>query len=732
MTFPPESPTPTFPYRIEQRVGEGAMGVVYRAIEPALERRVAIKVLKPAAERGATADEEYRLRFLQEARAAAALSHPGATTIFRIGDEAGAPYIAMEWLEGETLEALLRREGPLPAERVIQLGGELLSALDAAHRAGVVHRDIKPANLVVLADGRLKVTDFGIARLRGSDLVKTQTGVVLATPRFASPEQLRGDDIDGRSDLFAAGILLFHLLTGDFPFRGSDFFQIANAIFRDPPVPLRSVDPGIPEGLAAVVERALAKDPAGRYPSAAAMRDALLAAPSPSTLPTQLLAAAAAPGTARGPSTLAGLPLPPGATATAVAQSWPTKELGPQSARALLDRLMDRPLHAPAFSGAVRFGGTLLFLADGTVLGAYAEASGESGDAVVEGLPERCTAILHPAPPDIGARGVAVLAALLLPLKERHAGLDSSFVNLPALAARLGEERFDGFLRLERSPQALGYVLFVDGRPLLAFYAGDWGGLPIAGPWQDLVAGLPLKASVLEARREPAFLSYRRELADVEIAVAPRGGAGGKRAPELRPVGAAEGAERAGEIAPPAVADDPLFRFLRWSLTEIRPFLRAHQREGKWKYLVDWLDDVRSARLHPALHRPGSAIRDPFDLATFDGDGRVLHLAWRAARATPAVLADFSSRVVEAKAARTKTGDVGGAFLIARQLDADTLEAYRTGGAALTGSGRWSLGVEETLTGYEGFVRTGPRRGFHLLLVEESAEGFLPILPFLS
>src|SRR5436309_3218106 len=232
MAFPPQSPTPTFPYQVEARIGEGAMGIVYRALEPSLERRVAIKSLHAqmlAGEEPETA-REYRLRFLQEARAAAALSHPGAATIYRIGEEEGTPYIAMEWLEGKTLERLIQDEGKLAPERAVRLMIDLLGTLDAAHRNGVVHRDVKPANLVLLPDGRLKVTDFGIARLRGSDLVKTQAGFVLATPRFASPEQLRGEDVDGRSDLFSTGILLFHLLTGRFPFSGTDFLQVASSV----------------------------------------------------------------------------------------------------------------------------------------------------------------------------------------------------------------------------------------------------------------------------------------------------------------------------------------------------------------------------------------------------------------------------------------------------------------------------------------------------------------------
>src|SRR5436305_14115779 len=356
MPCPPERPTPTFPYQVEARIGDGAMGVVYRAVEPALERRVAIKSLRAQMLAGEEPEvaREYRARFLQEARAAAALSHPGAATIYRIGEEEGTPYIAMEWLEGNTLERLIQEEGKLPPDRAVRLLIDLLGTLDAAHRNGVVHRDIKPANLVLLPDGRLKVTDFGIARLKGSDLVKTQAGFVLATPRFAAPEQLRGEDVDGRADLFAAGILLFHLLTGRFPFGGTDFLQVASAVFRDAPTPLRSIDPTLSPALAAVVEKALAKDREARYGTAAEMAAALAAALSPT-----VAVAAQRPVEERSAS-LRDLPAETFRAAVAAFRSWPSRDLGLQPSRALLDRLLDRPLHAAPFAGAALLGDSWL------------------------------------------------------------------------------------------------------------------------------------------------------------------------------------------------------------------------------------------------------------------------------------------------------------------------------------------------------------------------------------
>jgi hypothetical protein len=699
MAFPPQSPTPTFPYQVEARIGEGAMGIVYRALEPSLERRVAIKSLHAqmlAGEEPETA-REYRLRFLQEARAAAALSHPGAATIYRIGEEEGTPYIAMEWLEGKTLERLIQEEGKVSPERAVRLMIDLLGTLDAAHRNGVVHRDVKPANLVLLPDGRLKVTDFGIARLKGSDLVKTQAGFVLATPRFAAPEQLRGEDVDGRADLFAAGILLFHLLTGRFPFAGTDFLQVASAVFRDAPTPLRSIDPTLPAALAAVVEKALAKDREARYGTAAEMAAALETALRPT-----VMAPAPRPAEERSTS-LRDLPAETFRAAVAAFRSWPARDLGEQPSRALLDRLLDRPVHAAPFSGAALLGDSWLLLADGLVLGAVDGGTGEVGDGVLEALPEKVPAVLYPAPEGLGAGCVRGLASLLHPPRLRHEGLDSSYVNLAALAGKLLEERFDGALRLRRS-DALGTVVFDQGRPALSLFSKGWDGVPVERPWDEWVSGLALRADVEERRQVPCFLSFQRELRNTELDVS-------------RGVPAAAG----------LLAEDPAYRFLRWALADLATYFRERDRAGKWKYLVEWLADVRRVRLHHDLPRTGAPTTDFFDLATFGEDGRALHLGRRVANGTPEALARFREDVIQAKTARLKTGDVGGAFLIARRFDPQTVETWRAEKANSTG--RWSFGVEESFTGYEGFVRVGPRRGFHLLLVEETDAGFVPVLP---
>jgi tRNA A-37 threonylcarbamoyl transferase component Bud32 len=761
MPFPPDAPTPTFPYQVEARIGEGAMGIVYRAVEPVLDRPVAIKTLKAQALSAETPDvaREYRLRFLQEAKAAAALSHPGATTIYRTGEEDGVPYIAMEWLEGKTLEQLLREEGVLPPSRAALLIIDLLGTLEAAHVAGVVHRDIKPANLVLLRDGRLKVTDFGIARLRGSELVKTQAGFVLATPRFASPEQLRAEEVDGRSDLFSVGILFYQAVTGRFPFGGDDFLQVATAIFRDEPPPVRSLNPAVPAELAAVIETALRKDREVRWQSAREMSEALSAALSAAAArvsPTDETRAAllgsnapGVPGAAAAEKSAVLRGVPAGErwrAAVAAARSWPAKDLGVQTSKTLLERLLDRPLHAAPFAGAVFFEQTCLFLADGLILGAVDCKSGETGDGVVEALPALAPAALRPAPiGDSGAGSlVRVLASLLRPPRLRHQQLDSSFVSLQALGAKLREEGFDGALRLRRRRLAAGstagdgagIILFCGGSPAVALFDGGWGDVPVDRPWEEWISAVACHADIEESHAVPGFLSFRRELRNAAVAVSPSSAAppaGTERrrsgaslrmpAVLLTPSQSPSGGD------PALLPDDPIHRFLRWALTDLPEFFRERDKTARWKYLVEWLADVRTARLHHDLPRPGSLETDFFDLATFDSGGRVLHLGERVTRGTGAALDEARNRMIRAKTARLKTGDVGGAFLIARSFDDDALAAYRAGDPGTASGGRWTFGFEESFTGYEGFVRVGPRRGFHLLLVEETDDGFVPILP---
>jgi serine/threonine protein kinase len=251
-------------YQIEAELGRGAMGTVYRGRDPRIDRTVAIKTisllgLEPIAEK------EYRERFVVEARAAGRLSHPGIVTVFDVGEpDAETPYLVMENVEGRTLERLLREEdNRLPFGTALRLAQELAEALHYAHGQGVVHRDIKPANVLVTAEGHAKIADFGIAKFNQAQL--TTPGQVLGSPAYMAPEQLSDGDVDGRSDLFSVGVILYSMLTGHRPFQGNSAATVCFKLVNNDPVAVTAFDPGFPPDIDRIVCRAIAKDPGQRY-----------------------------------------------------------------------------------------------------------------------------------------------------------------------------------------------------------------------------------------------------------------------------------------------------------------------------------------------------------------------------------------------------------------------------------------------------------------------------------
>jgi serine/threonine protein kinase len=256
-------------YEVLKELGRGAMGVVYQARDPKINRLVAVKTISLA---GHSPDEqlEYRARFLREAEAAGRLSHPGIVTIFDVGEEAETrtPYIVMEYVGGESLDKVLSRgDHKLPVQKALQLAVELAAALDCAHGQGVVHRDLKPANILLTEDGHAKIADFGVAKLNLSN--QTLAGRALGTPAYMSPEQLNGEPVDGRSDIFSLGVILYTVLTGYRPFQGNSALTVSFKVVNREPIPATLLDTGLPEGLDSIITRAMAKEPANRYQNGA-------------------------------------------------------------------------------------------------------------------------------------------------------------------------------------------------------------------------------------------------------------------------------------------------------------------------------------------------------------------------------------------------------------------------------------------------------------------------------
>jgi serine/threonine protein kinase len=261
-------------YEIIAELGRGAMGIVYKARDPQIGRLVALKTILL---QGADPEKEaqFRKRFLCEAQAAGRLQHPGLVAIYDTGEEQQTqdPYIVLEFVNGESLNKVLAREKKLPVLRALQLGEEIAEALDYAHEQGVVHRDIKPANILIDELGHAKIADFGIAQLNIASF--SLPGQVMGTPAYMAPEQLSGQGVDGRSDIFSLGVLMYAMVTGHSAFHGNSATTICFKVVNRDPVPASAFDLRLPRGLDSIIARAMAKDPANRYQRAGEMSEEL-------------------------------------------------------------------------------------------------------------------------------------------------------------------------------------------------------------------------------------------------------------------------------------------------------------------------------------------------------------------------------------------------------------------------------------------------------------------------
>ena len=249
-------------YNIIGELGQGAMGTVYKAVDPLIDRIVAIKTINLSL--ALDEKDEYESRFYQEAKAAGRLSHPNIVTIYDVGKSGEIAYIAMEFLQGRELRDMLNDGKRMPVEQVINVVAQVAQGLAYAHEHGIVHRDVKPSNIMIVRDGHVKITDFGIARM-ASAAVRTQTGMVLGSPKYMSPEQVVGKLTDQRSDIFSLGVMLYEMLTGQAPFAGENVNAIMYQTLNSVPPPPSSLSPNVPEMLNFIVAKALAKKLEHRY-----------------------------------------------------------------------------------------------------------------------------------------------------------------------------------------------------------------------------------------------------------------------------------------------------------------------------------------------------------------------------------------------------------------------------------------------------------------------------------
>lgn len=719
-TFPFPS-SETFPYEVLEKVGEGAMGEVFRADDLHLQRRVAIKLVKLGGSSPQAARELVH-RFLQEARAAAAIAHAGVPIIYRVGVEEGWPFIVMEWIDGATLEGMLEQGRRFSAEEAARLGIEALAALEAAHAAGIVHRDIKPGNLMVTRDGHVKVTDFGIARVMGERaLAQTDAGAIIGTPLYAAPEQLMGRAVDRRADLYGVGCVLYEAVTGVPPHRAGSLFDLVREISEeDPPAPGERAT-GIPPAFDVIVQRALALEPDDRFASARDMAAALgqlvrVPTATPLPLPTPRVQGAAC----RGPTIVVD-----GATTvelvTQVMRGWPATPLGPCSTSVLLERIAERPLHAAPFSGAVEIAGAVLLVARGLIHAAFELRCGHRDDDLLERLPAEVDAILRPVPEHLGPDVIPSLASLLLEPRVRQANLDASLTDLAGLARQLMANSFDGALRFTCG-DALGFAMFRNGKCVLDVFGRGWTAAPERHAWEHWIAGTGARASVEELRVEFPAVVFRQQLRGVKLQVtrpppatssAVRSDAvADARATELRLLEAPGMTETTAARYAGLIAVDPAHATMRYVLTELPLQFMQYGRAARWRTLVEPMEAVSIVRLHHGLD-----AHLPFDAVTIDAAQRWCHVVDRVAHGSAGAVAAFLAKV---RAAKVSHDHLGGAVLVAPRFDDAAIAAYLRGLAE-------SRSRLDALRHREGFLRIGSG-GLHVLLVEEQGSRRRPLV----
>ncbi len=743
MKFPPPEPTAGFPYQITALAGEGAMGAVYCAHEAELDRQVAIKVIKPSFLSQLDPDEArmVRRRFLQEARAAAGLSHSAVVSVHRVGTERGWPYIVMEWLEATSLETRLIAQGTLSPPMAGKMGLELLGALAAAHEQGIVHRDIKPANIMIGGDDQIKLVDFGIARMRDSGLAKTMPGQVLGTPWYAAPEQLESRAMDRRADLYGLSAVLYEALCGRPPYNQDSLVRLLQAHQNESIVPLSQRVPAVPGPLCDTIMRGLCRDPDDRFPNASVMARALQASLSTVFDP-------ASSGSARmSASRRTQVILPevtmerledrdPTALILGYCKSWKERRLGAISRDILIDEISDRPLHADPFCGAVEASGVWMLVSEGLIHTAFDPQADLVGDEAIESMPDMLDATLFCVPATLPPYVVALLAASFQSRDDGQIVLDSTVTDLVELQDRLQRDDFDGVLRLD-GPDGHGLVLFRQGRRILDLFGGQWEEVDDGQRWEEWIHLVKAEATVEKRRPRFPAVTFRQQLQGVRLIVErpePMANSSMREdavaeaeaitlVPSRR---AREELSRGQSTIGHLVHSDPAWALARYAIAEMPLEFEQHGRDERWQRLIEPMSEISSVILHERLILDDDRTTT-FDAVTLDAQDRRRHLLHQTSRGTAEAVERFIDHVLAIKEDSRQGAGLDGAVLMAPAFEDGALAAWMS--RLKQASGGLFRSAITSFRHQEGLFHT--RRGsVHILLVEQIEDGKKrPLMP---
>ncbi len=768
-------------YQVKKKLGKGAMGEVYLAHDTRLNREVAIKKLMFDGDAGEGGDDDaLSPRFEQEAQAAARLNHPNIITIHDVAITGKGSYIVMELLRGKSLLGWIREGRVFSIPEAATIGARVCRGLDYAHKAGVIHRDVKPDNIFLDRDFGVKITDFGLARLDKGALVKTTVGSYMGTPAYSSPEQLREPHkVDGRSDIYSTGVLLYRLISGKLPFAASDMGELITRILIDAPTPLGEILPDLPETLEHVVMKAIQKDPDKRFETAGEMAEALEAvagAEAPATFEPGVGSAAIETGASREGAApapvddalsttvvesttlvLDNLAFDAPAWAISVFESWEKKELGKGLLNEILDRLLDIPIYTDPFSGALfvdeRF---LLLIWKGHILQAVDARKNRIGEKAMAAVPDAGRSFTIFSPPKPGSSNLPlVLSTALDERKAIHENIESAVINVAALIHKLIKDRFTGVVRLRYERGAIQLGFYAGSRIFMLRSPGlnlDISSTVFADV-STVLGQMPFTADVFETRLTPRGESLRRFFRDARILV--------ERLPEATPnhldmlkqkkkdyhphaadelrrslslalsTGGKDGIRVGKRIlsARDLLRNDFCLRFREWLLFDLFIHLLSSGARDSMKYVCTWIPGIETLHFNFPLEDE-EGRKHYFDIVAMDRTGKILHLVQRGRDGGVDAVGAFLDSAISVKRRLTKTGDVGGVFHVSPETYTDesmTLFHERTA----VKKKQMGLGLLDSLTGYKGFVRIGKNRGFHFNLVAETESGFRLVGPVL-